>query len=225
MRESELMLAFLFDVVSHHKRGHGIIELLQALLDKHPHETAYAAWDNVSAQEDDEIEAVVRSAVGRLVLLYLPSYSPWLNPTEMLWQHFRRQVTHCELLESIQALTAATLAFFRHCNAQSVRVLSIIGSNAARSIWLYSAQEERYAVDVERMAGSRPGVLLCLLGCAGGVSSQPRSAAPSFLTDHAPCPIIFCTHPLTRSVGLALPLIAPILFHFRTSPIQGLSAA
>ena len=35
----------------------------------------------------------VRAAAGRLVLLYLPTYSPWLNPIEMLWRHFRREVT------------------------------------------------------------------------------------------------------------------------------------
>ena len=30
----------------------------------------------------------------QMVLLYLPTYSPWLNPIEMLWRHFRREVTH-----------------------------------------------------------------------------------------------------------------------------------
>ncbi len=29
------------------------------------------------------MEAVVRAVAGRLVLLYLPIYSPWLNPIEM----------------------------------------------------------------------------------------------------------------------------------------------
>ena len=91
----------------------------------------FVAWDNASTHEDDEIEAVVRGAAGRLVLLYLPTYSPWLNPSEMLWRDFRRNVTHCEFFESIKALIAATLDFFERCNAQLARVLSIIGSHAA----------------------------------------------------------------------------------------------
>lgn len=66
-----------------HKRRREIAELLQALLDKHPTGTIYVAWDNASMHEDEEIEAVVRAAAGRLVLLYLPTYSPWLNPIEM----------------------------------------------------------------------------------------------------------------------------------------------
>jgi transposase len=69
------------------------------------------AWDNSNTHEDDEVEAVLRGAAGRLVLLYLPTYSPWLNPIEMLWRHFRREVTHCELLENVKALVAAAYDF------------------------------------------------------------------------------------------------------------------
>ena len=90
-----------------HKRRREIAEVLQALLDKHPTGTIYVAWDNATTHEDDEVEAVVRGAAGRLVLLYLPTYSPWLNPIEMLWRHFRREVTHCELFETKPALLAA----------------------------------------------------------------------------------------------------------------------
>lgn len=71
----------------------------------------------------------VRSAAGRLVLLYLPTYSPWLNPIEMLWRHFRREVTHCELFESLAALVDATHDFFRRLNQQPHRALSVIGAN------------------------------------------------------------------------------------------------
>lgn len=121
-------------IVRRHKRRPEIAELLRALVDKHPHETIYVARDNASIHEDDEIEAVVRAAAGRLVLLYLPTYSPWLNPIEMLWRYFRKEVTHCELFETMKALIAETLAFFQRCNATPVRILSVIGSNAVRLI-------------------------------------------------------------------------------------------
>jgi transposase len=91
-------------LVQPHKRRTEIATLLQTLLDKHPDETVIVAWDNARTHQDDEIEAVVRSAAGRLVLLYLPTYSPWLNPIEMLWRHYRREVTHCELFDNIHAL-------------------------------------------------------------------------------------------------------------------------
>jgi transposase len=110
-----------------HKRRKEIAELLQALLEKHPEETVYVAWDNATTHEDADIEAVVRGAAGRLILLYLPTYSPWLNPIEMLWRHFRREVTHCELFESMKALLAAAQDFFARYNREPYRILSVIG--------------------------------------------------------------------------------------------------
>jgi transposase len=113
------------------KRRQEVAELLQTLVDKHPTGTIYVAWDNADTHADDEVEAVVRAAAGRLVLLYLPTYSPWLNPIEMLWRQFRREVTHCELFASLDALLKAAHAFFDRYNRYTERVLSIIGAQAA----------------------------------------------------------------------------------------------
>jgi transposase len=118
-------------LIRRRKRRCECAELLQALVDKHPTGTIYVTWDNASMHQDQEIEAVMRAAAGRLGLLYLPTYSPWLNPIEMLWRHFRREVTHCELFLSLEALIQATLAFFERYNGQPNRVLSIIGSHFA----------------------------------------------------------------------------------------------
>lgn len=115
-------------IVRRRKRRREIAEFLALLLEKHPHETIYVAWDNANTHQDAEVEALVRGAAGRLILLYLPTYSPWLNPIEMLWRHYRRTVTHCELFTSLNLLAEATLDFFKHCNQNPVAVLSIIGA-------------------------------------------------------------------------------------------------
>lgn len=115
-------------IVRRRKRRSEIAEFLELLLERHPHETIYVAWDNVNTHEDDEVEAVVRSAAGRLILMYLPTYSPWLNPVEMLWRHFRREVTHCELFPSVKALVEATLDSFNRYNQNPEKTLSIIGA-------------------------------------------------------------------------------------------------
>ena len=112
------------------KRRQEVAELLQTLVDKHPTGTIFIAMDNASTHQDDEVEAVLRAAAGRLILLYLPTYSPWLNPIEMLWRQFRREVTHCELFESVKALLVAAQAFFERYNQKPDEVLSIIGSHA-----------------------------------------------------------------------------------------------
>jgi putative transposase len=115
-------------IVRRRKRRSEIAEFLELLLEKHPHETVYVAWDNASTHEDDEVEAIVRGAAGRLILMYLPTYSPWLNPIEMLWRHFRREVTHCELFESVKTLVEATSDFFNHYNQTPEKLLSVIGA-------------------------------------------------------------------------------------------------
>jgi putative transposase len=110
------------------KRRQEVAQLLEAILDRHPHEIVYVAWDNSSTHEDNEVEAVVRAAAGRLILLSLPTYSPWLNPNEMLWRQFRREVTHCELFESVKALLYAAQNLFDRYNKMPQQVLSIIGA-------------------------------------------------------------------------------------------------
>jgi transposase len=115
-------------IIRRRKRRREVAELLQLLVDKHLTGTIYVAWDNANTHQDDEVEAVVLAAAGRLVLLYLPTYSPWLNPIEMLWRHFRREVTHCELYVTVKDLLAASLDFFERHNQVPERVRSIIGS-------------------------------------------------------------------------------------------------
>ena len=116
------------------KRRAEIAQLLEALVSKHPTGTIYVVWDNASTHADDEIEAVVRAAAGRRVLLYLPTYSPWLNPIEMLWRHFRREVTHCEWFETKQALLAAAQQCVARFNQYPQKILSVIGSNAVNIV-------------------------------------------------------------------------------------------
>lgn len=119
----------VINLIRPRKRRQEIAQLLQALLSAHPHERVYVAWDNALTHQDDEVEAILRASAGQLVLLYLPTYSPWLNPIEMLWRHLRRSVTHCELFETMKDLHSAVQNFFEECNAGLHDVRSIIGAH------------------------------------------------------------------------------------------------
>jgi hypothetical protein len=113
------------------KRRREVAELLEVLLARHPHGTAHVAWANAGTHEGGEVEAVLRGAAGRLVLLYLPTYSPWLDPAEMLWRHYPREVTRCELFGSVDAPVEATHAFFGRLNQTPRRTLPIVGADPA----------------------------------------------------------------------------------------------
>lgn len=109
-----------------HKRKPDIADMLRALLARHVTGTIFLALDNSPTHFGDDIDAVVHGANGRLVLLYLPTYSPWLNPIEMLWRNMRYAVTHCELFTSLAALEAAFVDYFATLPRSTV--CSIIGS-------------------------------------------------------------------------------------------------
>ena|SRR5688572_11708051 len=113
------------------KRRIEMVELLQALLDKHPTGRIFVAWDNASTHRRGAIADLLPAAKGRLVLLYLPTYSPWLHPIEMLWRHFRRQVTHCEFFVSLAHSIEAANSFFARHNQAPHLTLSIIGSHSS----------------------------------------------------------------------------------------------
>jgi hypothetical protein len=74
---------------------------------------------------------VARGVVIGVICGAAAAISPWLNPIEMLWRHFRREVTHCELFPNIKALIAAAYDFFDRYNRCPWQVLSIIGSDPA----------------------------------------------------------------------------------------------
>jgi transposase len=116
-------------VTRDHKRKDDVAVLLRALLNRHSTGTIYLAWDNATTHFGGDIETVLKHADGRLVQLYLPTYSPWLNPIEMLWRSMRYAVTHCELFMSLDELKAAFLDYFRTLRSATVR--SIIGTKAA----------------------------------------------------------------------------------------------
>ncbi len=72
-----------------------IAEFLRLMLEQYPGERIILARDNVNTHKDGEVEFP-----DRLKLLYTPTNSLWLNSIEMLWRHYRREVTRCELLSS-----------------------------------------------------------------------------------------------------------------------------
>jgi transposase len=113
------------------KKRAQIAEFLRLLLDRYADKRIILAWDNVHTHKDGEVEKIELEFPDRLKLLYLPTYSPWLNPIEMLWRHYRREVTHCELFEFPENLIDASKNFFEKYSHNPQRILSIIGSKAA----------------------------------------------------------------------------------------------
>jgi hypothetical protein len=114
-----------------HTRRQDVAELLQALVDHQPTGPSDVAWDQASPHLDDAGEAVVRAAARRLVRLYLPTSSPWLKPSAMVWRRCCREVTPGDLFASMTAVREAAQEVFARYNQGPLRLRSIIGSHAA----------------------------------------------------------------------------------------------
>ena len=115
-------------VTREHKRKGDIAAMLRALVERHATGRIYLTWDHAYTHFGGEIDAVLKEAQGRLIVLYLPTYSPWLNPIEMLWRSMRYGVTHCELFTKLADLEAAFLDFFITTPKETVK--QIIGTKA-----------------------------------------------------------------------------------------------
>ena len=84
-------------------------------------------WDNASWHTSQQVRSwvrqhnqmVKRSGQGvRIVLCYLPSKSPWLNPIEPKWVHGKRAVAEPERVLTAHELEARVCAYY-HCAAEA----------------------------------------------------------------------------------------------------------
>lgn len=83
--------------------------------------------DNYIIHRSKKTNALLARYADRLVAVALPTYSPKLNPIELLWKHLRRKVTHNHLFNSIAALIEAVEAFFARLSSHPAEVLAVIG--------------------------------------------------------------------------------------------------
>jgi hypothetical protein len=70
---------------------------------------------------------------GRVVLVYLPAYSPDLQPEERLWRQWRPHVTHNHRRATIEALIQDSDAWFERQARQPASVLQMLGVSSLLS--------------------------------------------------------------------------------------------
>jgi putative transposase len=113
------------------KRRKEIAQLLEALMEKHPTGTIYVAWDNANTRRRMmRWKRWCERRQGVSFCSICPRTAAFINPIEMLWRHFRREVTHCEFFETKQALLSAAQQCIDRFNQCPQKILSVIGSNA-----------------------------------------------------------------------------------------------
>ena len=86
--------------------------------------------DNYSIHKTTLVCDFIKEHADRLRLVFLPTYSPWLNPIELFWRHLKKQVLANRFFESIAAELRELWRCLKVIAADCQRVRRLIGADA-----------------------------------------------------------------------------------------------
>mgnify|MGYP002154997228 CR=1 FL=1 len=115
--------------VARRKRSREFCKFLRQLLREMPDERIVLIVDNYSIHKTAAVDKVVQEAEGRLTLVFLPTYSPWLNSIELLWRHAVRAVLNNHFYPSLKATLRAVWAAFTQLAQRPDLVLQVLGAD------------------------------------------------------------------------------------------------
>ena len=95
-------------------------------LAEHPQRKVVLIVDNDKAHDAKVVRKLLAKYAHRIQLVWLPPYSPELNPQEDIWQHMRRRVTHNHYFEQMDLLLVALDDFHQELAADQEQVLRLL---------------------------------------------------------------------------------------------------
>jgi len=125
----DVHLGRLFWRLARRKRSREFCKFLRQLLREMPDQRIVVIVDNYTIHKTAAVAKVVEEAEGRLVLIFLPTYSPWLNSIELLWRHAIRAVLNNHFYPSLKAALRALCAALALLAQRPDSVLQLIGAD------------------------------------------------------------------------------------------------
>ncbi len=99
---------------------------LEGLLARYPDaEKLLLILDNARVHHSKDLEPFLEAHKDKLELMYLPPYSPDLNPMEWIWKKMRKEVTHNTFFENFKNFQRALIKFFNKFKLQSLEIKSL----------------------------------------------------------------------------------------------------
>lgn len=86
------------------KNSETFIAFLEHLLQEYPHQHLILVMDNASYHHSQMVKAALSLYEDRVLVIWLPKYSPFLNPIERFWLHFKQFAVANRLHRSLDAL-------------------------------------------------------------------------------------------------------------------------
>jgi len=86
-------------------------EFLKRMREKNPIKTIIAIWDNFPSHKAEEVREYAKSL--GIILVFLPPYSPKLNPIEQIWRCIRRKISQMFIKSEYSFLETIKSEFYR----------------------------------------------------------------------------------------------------------------
>ena len=86
------------------KNSDNFVAFLEHLLETHPRQHLILVLDNASYHHSKTAQAALSLYEARLLVIWLPKYSPFLNPIERFWLHFKQLAVANRLHRSLDSL-------------------------------------------------------------------------------------------------------------------------
>jgi transposase len=93
------------------KNTDSFIAFLEHLLAEYPHQKLILVMDNASYHRSATAQAALSLYADRLLVFWLPKYSPFLNPIERFWLHLKHFVVANRLHRSLDDLRLSLETF------------------------------------------------------------------------------------------------------------------
>lgn len=87
-----------------HKNSDTFVAFLEGLLAQYPRQNLILVMDNASYHHSKTTRAALSLYEDRLLVIWLPKYSPFLNPIERFWLHFKQLAVANRLHHSLAEL-------------------------------------------------------------------------------------------------------------------------
>jgi transposase len=99
-----------------HKNSDTFVAFLEHLLTEYPRQHLILVMDNASYHHSKTVKAALTLYEDRILVIWLPTYSPFLNPIERFWLHFKQLAVANRLHRSLTELQRSVDEVMFHQN-------------------------------------------------------------------------------------------------------------
>lgn len=103
-----------------------IIKFLKELLDINKNKRVFMIWDNARIHTSKAVEEFISQHDEELFILYLPPYSPMLNPQENVWNKLKSYFYEYKARSTIDEIKNFISDYFNHANSNKAKTKSLV---------------------------------------------------------------------------------------------------